>query len=89
MEAGFALVLQLLRPGSHDDVAGLAGLVQAQAPAGGQGRGGRGGGQAQAPQSVTPENIVNAKPIWEKLYPGWKNQRIKTSGAEINAVIGG
>jgi len=69
--------------------AGLAGLVQAQAPAGGQGRGGRGGGQAQAPQSVTPENIVNAKPIWEKLYPGWKNQRIKTSGAEINAVIGG
>jgi len=69
--------------------AGFAGLVQAQAPAGGQGRGGRGGGQAQAPQSVTPENIVNAKPIWEKLYPGWKNQRIKTSGAEINAVIGG
>jgi haloacetate dehalogenase len=29
------------------------------------------------------------EPMWKQLYPGFRNERIKTSGAEINAVIGG
>jgi haloacetate dehalogenase len=28
-------------------------------------------------------------PLWQRLYPGFRNERIKTSGAEINTVIGG
>ncbi len=28
-------------------------------------------------------------PMWKQLYPGFRNERIKTQGAEINAVIGG
>src|ERR1019366_9283627 len=29
-------------------------------------------------------------PLWKRLYPaGFRNERIKTSGAEINSVIGG
>jgi haloacetate dehalogenase len=29
-------------------------------------------------------------PVWQRLFPaGFHNERIKTSGAEINAVIGG
>ncbi|MCW2370426.1 alpha/beta fold hydrolase [Sphingobium sp. B11D3D] len=35
--------------------------------------------QAQSPGS----------PLWQKLYPGFRNLRIKTSGAEINVVTGG
>jgi len=31
-----------------------------------------------------------AEPAWKGLFPsGFRNERIKTSGAEINAVIGG
>src|SRR5215475_9315227 len=31
-----------------------------------------------------------AEPAWKRLFPsGFRNERIKTSGAEINAVIGG
>src|SRR5580698_5272928 len=30
------------------------------------------------------------EPVWQHLFPaGFRNERIKTSGAEINAVIGG
>src|SRR5215472_17255914 len=29
------------------------------------------------------------EPMWKQLYPGLRNERIKTSGAEINTVIGG
>src|SRR5580698_5087951 len=33
---------------------------------------------------------ANATPAWKRLFPaGFRNERIKTSGAEINAVIGG
>lgn len=33
---------------------------------------------------------TNATPAWQRLFPaGFRNERIKTSGAEINAVIGG
>jgi haloacetate dehalogenase len=28
-------------------------------------------------------------PLWQRLFPGFRNERIKTSGAEINTVIGG
>lgn len=71
--------------------AGVAALPQS---ASAQGRGGPGGGRggAAAPQTVTPQKIKDAKPIWQKLYPGFKNERIKTTGAggaEINAIIGG
>src|SRR5947208_7581603 len=39
-------------------------------------------GQGSAPAS--------SEPAWKKLFgPGFRNERIKTSGAEINAVIGG
>ena len=39
------------------------------------------GAQGSAPAS---------EPAWQKFYPsGFRNERIKTSGAEINAVIGG
>src|SRR5215470_16387368 len=32
----------------------------------------------------------DTEPAWKKLFgPGFRNERIKTSGAEINAVIGG
>src|ERR1700743_2097148 len=32
----------------------------------------------------------NEKAAWKRLFPpGFRNERIKTSGAEINAVIGG
>src|SRR6266699_1329311 len=32
----------------------------------------------------------NATNAWQRLFPaGFRNERIKTSGAEINAVIGG
>ena len=32
----------------------------------------------------------NTAPAWQRLFPaGFRNERIKTSGAEINAVIGG
>ena len=30
------------------------------------------------------------QPAWQRLFgPGFRNERIKTSGAEINAVMGG
>src|SRR5438270_1930274 len=39
-------------------------------------------GQGTAPAS--------SEPAWKKLFPaGFRNERIKTTGAEINAVIGG
>jgi haloacetate dehalogenase len=28
-------------------------------------------------------------PLWQRLFPGFRNERIKTPGAEINTVIGG
>jgi haloacetate dehalogenase len=35
-------------------------------------------------------NATPATPAWQRLFPaGFRNERIKTSGAEINAVIGG
>ncbi|HEX4275402.1 MAG TPA: alpha/beta hydrolase [Bryobacteraceae bacterium] len=40
--------------------------------------------KAQPPAAPTPA------PAWQHLFPaGFRNERIKTSGAEINAVIGG
>ena len=41
---------------------------------------------AQTPAASAP----TADPAWKRLFPpGFRNERIKTSGAEINAVIGG
>ena len=42
--------------------------------------------EAQSPAASAP----TAEPAWKRLFPpGFRNERIKTSGAEINAVIGG
>jgi haloacetate dehalogenase len=42
--------------------------------------------EAQSPAASAP----TAEPTWKHLFPpGFRNERIKTSGAEINAVIGG
>jgi haloacetate dehalogenase len=38
----------------------------------------------------SPASSAPAEPAWKRLFPpGFRNERIKTSGAEINAVIGG
>jgi haloacetate dehalogenase len=45
-------------------------------------------GAALAPSAVMAQ--AEAEPFWKKHFgPGFRNERIKTSGAEINAVIGG
>jgi haloacetate dehalogenase len=55
--------------------------ARAQAPGGG---GGGGNAPAAAPVSL-PDTQA-----WKRLYPqGFRNERIRTSGAEINTVIGG
>ena len=42
--------------------------------------------KAQAQGSAS----VSSEPAWKRLFPaGFRNERIKTTGAEINAVIGG
>jgi haloacetate dehalogenase len=40
--------------------------------------------------ALLPREAPAAQPAWQHLFPsGFRNERIKTSGAEINAVIGG
>ncbi len=40
--------------------------------------------QAQSAPTTSPD------PAWKRFFPaGFRNERIKTSGAEINGVIGG
>lgn len=34
-------------------------------------------------------NAAEPSPLWQTLYPGFRNERIKTTGAEINLVAGG
>lgn len=42
------------------------------------------------PQSHAQSSETNEEPAWKRLFPpGFRNERIKTSGAEINTVIGG
>jgi haloacetate dehalogenase len=36
-----------------------------------------------------PARASVPSPLWQKLYPGFRNERIATSGAEINLVAGG
>jgi haloacetate dehalogenase len=61
--------------------AGASALLAAEASA--QGRGG-----PEQPIEGTP--VPKIEPAWSRLFPaGFRNERIKTSGAEINAVIGG
>jgi len=38
---------------------------------------------------VSQPLFAEEQPLWQKLYPGFRNEKIKTTGAEINAVIGG
>src|SRR6202161_4413674 len=39
---------------------------------------------------MTKKAIAEGGPAWPRLFPsGFRNERIKTSGAEINTVIGG
>lgn len=40
-------------------------------------------------QPDTAKTQSSAPSLWQKLYPGFRNERIKTSGAEINVVTGG
>src|SRR5579863_10231902 len=43
-----------------------------------------------SPQGRAQSNSPSDEPAWKRLFPpGFRNERIKTSGAEINAVIGG
>jgi len=43
-----------------------------------------------APQSRAQSSETAGEPAWKRLFPpGFRNERIKTSGAEINTVIGG
>ena len=42
-------------------------------------------GEAQTPATAT----TGKPPVWQHLFPGFRNERIKTSGAEINTLIGG
>jgi haloacetate dehalogenase len=45
---------------------------------------------AGAAALVTPKARAEDQPAWQRMFgPGFRNERIKTSGAEINAVIGG
>jgi haloacetate dehalogenase len=40
--------------------------------------------------ALLPTSAVAQEPVWKSVFPaGFRNERIKTSGAEINAVIGG
>jgi haloacetate dehalogenase len=51
------------------------------------------GAAALVAKSAFAQDAAQAgPPLWQKLYPGFRNERIKTTGAggaEINAVIGG
>jgi len=45
---------------------------------------------AAALLKAQPSSATAGEPAWKKLFPSnFRNERIKTSGAEINAVIGG
>jgi haloacetate dehalogenase len=46
--------------------------------------------QAQTSATSSTATSSTKEPAWKHLFPaGFRNERIKTSGAEINAVIGG
>src|SRR3954466_605614 len=41
-------------------------------------------------KKAAAQGSASADPAWKRLFPaGFRNERIKTSGAEINTVIGG
>jgi haloacetate dehalogenase len=42
--------------------------------------------QAQAPSA---SGSSSGEPLWKSLFPGFRNERIKTSGAEIHTLVGG
>jgi haloacetate dehalogenase len=45
---------------------------------------------ARGQGSAQPSTQPSAQPAWQRFFgPGFRNERIKTTGAEINAVIGG
>src|SRR5580692_5972908 len=45
---------------------------------------------ASAAALVAKKATAADSPAWQRIFPsGFRNERIKTSGAEINAVIGG
>jgi len=45
---------------------------------------------AQNTRAQTGTQTTSDEPAWKRLFPpGFRNERIKTSGAEINTVIGG
>ena len=80
--------LKLTRRGILQQAAMATGAAAIAGTASAQGPGGRGRG---APAGPPPEPVsLPDTQAWKRLYPeGFRNERIKTSGAEINAVIGG
>lgn len=45
--------------------------------------------EAPEPRLATADAAGIPTPLWQKLYPGFRNARIRTAGAEINLVTGG
>ncbi|MCW3836136.1 alpha/beta fold hydrolase [Sphingomonas canadensis] len=45
--------------------------------------------QETPPPAFAPAPASDPSPLWRTLYPGFRNERIATSGAEINLVAGG
>jgi haloacetate dehalogenase len=59
----------------------------AQAPPGGGAA--KGKGKAAEIMQI-PADLPKREPAWAKLFPaGFKNERVKTAGAEINCLVGG
>ncbi len=80
--------MKMTRRGILQQAAVASGAAVLTGQANAQGPGGRGRG---APAGPPPEPVsLPDTQAWKRLYPeSFRNERIKTSGAEINAVIGG
>lgn len=70
------------------------GLRMAQAPDGG--RQWWPVGDAMNPQNDSPAAATHSigaaaqpSPLWRTLYPGFRSEQVRTTGAEINLVTGG
>src|SRR5579863_6335697 len=79
--------MKMTRRGILQQAAVASGAAALAGKANAQGPGGRGPGPAgPAPEPVSLPDTQ----AWKRLYPeSFRNERIKTSGAEINTVIGG
>jgi len=70
--------------------AGAAALLTQQLKSQPPAAGGAGKGKGGAPKEADPLPVLDRKPAWPTLFPaGFKNERVKTTGAEINVLVGG